>query len=84
MASRDDVIRMAREAEGQEIFANPEEGRALFYMDMDSLERFAQLVAAQAAAEEREACAKACEDYVATWQVTGRQYATAIRNRGTA
>ena len=48
---RDDVIRMAREAEGQEIFADPEEGRALFYMDMESLERFAQLVAAHAAAE---------------------------------
>lgn len=49
--NRDDVIRMARESKGDEIFADPEEGRALFYMDMRALERFAQLVAAQAAAE---------------------------------
>jgi hypothetical protein len=98
--TKDDVIKMAREAEGQEIFADPEEGRALFYMDMESLERFAQLVAAQAAAEEREACAKYIErqrvmvmdplqmrtaDQVAQGQKQMCKFlAAAIRARGTA
>jgi hypothetical protein len=52
MLSRDDVIRMAREAGFGEKY--PWEALTMF-------ERFAQLVAAQAAAEERDACAKVCE-----------------------
>ena len=50
--TRDDVIKMAREAGFCEKY--PWEALTMF-------ERFAQLVAAQAAAEEREACAKVCE-----------------------
>ncbi len=82
--NRDDVIKMAREAEGQEIFADPEEGRALFYMDMESLERFAQLVAAQ----EREEISSmvADEDTPECGSSGGMRAAIlyAIRNRGTA
>ena len=47
--SRDDIIRMAREVHDGVVFM-PED-----------LERFANLVAAAAKAEEREACAKVCE-----------------------
>ena len=49
--TRDDIIRMAREAGGREVGV---------YWDMTvfMLERFAALVAAQ----EREACARVCEE----------------------
>lgn len=48
---RDTIIRLAREAEGDE------QHHGMWRMHVEDLERFAALVAAA----EREACAKACE-----------------------
>ncbi len=48
--TREDIIHMAREVWPRAVLPFPE------------LERFAALVAAAAKAEEREACAKVCED----------------------
>jgi len=50
--TRDDIIRMAREAGGSR--EDPSD-----LLTLDILERFAEL----AVAEEREACAKVCEAY---------------------
>ncbi len=50
---REDIIRMAREAECSETF-----GADVFAFTVEELERFAALIAAT----EREACAKVCED----------------------
>ena len=75
--NQDDLIRMAR-------VADPfgERGR-LFDMAQltpETLVRFAALVAAAAKAEEREACAKACEE---TRIVKGGEvFAAKIRARG--
>jgi hypothetical protein len=92
--NRDDVIRMVGASKVEEIFVDMGDGRVLFSMSMEGLERFAQLVAAQAAAEEREACAESCDVPldVDDWEVQcgaeGRQLcndlARAIRARGTA
>lgn len=80
---RDLIVRMTRDSKGEEIFVDMEDGRALFYMSMENLERFAQLVAAQAAAEEREACAQLVRDMgFAGWDMP--TIADRIRNRGTA
>ena len=46
----------------------------------DHLERFAALVEAAARADEREECAKVCEEDGLLW---GQRYAAAIRARGT-
>ena len=60
--TREDIIRMAREADsyagkhGPSAWRHPDEFAA--FRD----ERFATLVAAAAKAEEREACAKVCEE----------------------
>lgn len=54
--TRDDILRMAREAGGLQ------EG-LYFDIDVHSLERFAVLVAAA----EREACAKVCEHMWRSW-----------------
>ena len=68
--TRDDIIRMAREA-----WTTEKIGVLQFYRI--ELEAFANLVAAQ----EREACARVCEgDGVR--QVTGDECAVAIRARG--
>ena len=64
--TRDDIIRMAREAG----FFDPELTQVL-----PSVERFAALVAAA----EREACAKVCEYY---FSHGARDIADAIRARG--
>ena len=48
--TRDEIIRMAREA-------GAHEKHLVMYMDFDDLERFAAIVAAA----EREACAKLCD-----------------------
>ena len=72
---RDDIIRMAREA-GFEVY-----GTDVWITDgwwLEELERFAALVAAA----EREACAKAVEDYCGAWDDEGYALATAIRARG--
>ena len=73
--TRDDMIRMAREA-GWE-YAHGDSG-------YEPLWRFAALVAAA----EREACAKLCDDLDwsqdSTWQVATLDCAAAIRARGQA
>jgi hypothetical protein len=104
MPNRDDVIKMAIEA-GMEVHERKGEVRigSAILTGADSteqVERFAQLVAAQAAAEEREACAKYIErqrvmvmdplqmrtaDQVAQGQKQMCKFlAAAIRARGTA
>lgn len=45
--------------------------------DAGFLRRFAALVAAH----EREQCALVCENYQATWAVSGKEFAKAIRAR---
>ena len=73
--TRDDIIRMAREAGFERLgtYASFGEDWVGF---TESLELFANL----AAAAEREACAKVCE---AQGEYGDEQYATAIRARGT-
>jgi hypothetical protein len=70
----DDIIRMAREAGGDDW--------GLFRDFMPELERFANLVAAA----EREECAKVCENLVIEHpgraDLTAQQCAFAIRERG--
>ena len=79
MVSREDIIKLAREADsyagkhGPSAWRHPDEFAA--FRD----ERFATLVAAAAKAEEREACAKVCEEEGLLW---GQRYAAAIRARG--
>jgi len=65
--TRDDIIRLAREASSESDYDFP---------NTSALERFAALVAAA----EREACAKMCEAYIA--EMIGREMAAAIRARG--
>ena len=77
--TRDDIIRMAREAGDVETDSR---GRETFSFDCYGLERFAALVAAA----EREACAKVCEniceyDAMCDGYYTDT-YAAAIRARG--
>ena len=68
--NRDDIIRMAKEAD---LWMTSDERVA-------AVERFAALVAAA----EREACAKVCEVAEDDEFYTGKQYAAAIRARGEA
>jgi hypothetical protein len=85
--TRDDIIRMAHKAGGYTTEHYPDEWR----LDVDDLDRFADLVAAA----EREACAKICEqlqipnviygahpDYVDGKLMAVEQCADAIRARG--
>jgi hypothetical protein len=65
--TRDDIIRLAREASSESDYDFP---------NISALERFANLVAAA----EREACAKMCEAYIA--EMIGKEMAAAIRARG--
>ena len=75
---REDIIRMAREA-GCKPFRSPKHWDDVqVFATPDVLERFAVLVAAH----EREACAKAVEDYCGAWDDEGYALATAIRSRG--
>lgn len=53
--NRDDIIRMAREANIKQAIETP------YLLMVHELERFAALVAAAARAEENEACAKVCD-----------------------
>ena len=71
---REDIIRMAREAQA----AYPKE-RGAFSLSLAQLERFAALVAAA----EREACAKVCEniDEPLDASAVGTACAAAIRAR---
>ena len=75
---RDDIIRMAREAELPLAWIS-ESG----VLTWSELERFAALVAAH----EREACAKICEETTASWSEYAynsgcNDCAAAIRERG--
>lgn len=76
--TRDDIIRMAREAGMEQeglMFYSPYDDE--FDVHIDHLEAFTKLVAAA----EREACAKVCEE--AHWSLDDRnEYAAAIRARG--
>jgi len=76
--TRDDIVRMAREAR----LAEHTHPYKLWSASDDGLERFATLVAAA----EREACAKVCDDLVLAHpgraDLTAQQCALAIRERG--
>ncbi len=85
--TRDEVIRMAREA-GAKDYGTGEEGVTALMLRDDAIERFFHM--AQAA--EREACAKLCESMDLEWKdqpdigqaelATLMDCALAIRNRG--
>ena len=79
--NREDIIRMAREAEPITQF----DCTTPWVEDYDltpHLERFAALVAADEREKEREACAKLC-DYLWEYKVAeAHECATAIRKRG--
>lgn len=72
--TRDDIIRMAKEAGFMQRHNNPRE----WWMLTEHIERFAALVAAA----EREACAKVVEQYTGAWDDQGYALAQAIRQRG--
>ncbi len=78
--TREDIIRMAREAGIRDCTCNGEFG---------CLERFAALVAAASEAKEREACAKVCEENAddgteGEWDSACINCADHIRDRGQA
>jgi hypothetical protein len=76
--TRDDIIRMAREAGWKDLREFDSEMRDDIFMGKtQDLERFAALVAAA----EREACAKVCDDLV-LHQYSASGCAAAIRARG--
>ena len=77
--NRDDIIRMAREVGLESIIDICADGsRIVGIPDFDKLERFAALVVAQ----EREACAKVCEELGYHVMRGGLTCADAIRERG--
>ena len=69
--TREDIIRMAREAGGQQDEVD-------MYFDYEQLERFAALVAEH----ERNACAKVCDDMDHNGVMIAADCAAAIRARG--
>jgi len=71
--NREDIIRMAREAG----FRDTTTPVVALGVSWEQVQRFAALVAAH----EREACAKAVEDYCGAWDDEGYALATAIRAR---
>ena len=77
--TRDDIIRMAKEAGWKRVGRNPETGPE-FPVLIGNLERFAALVAAA----EREACAKVAGSYEPTCDTCPSGVANAIRARGEA
>ena len=73
--TRDDIIRMAKEAWLRRtgcVWTEPK------HWSKNELVRFAELVAAA----EREACAKVVEDYCGAWDDKGYALSAAIRARG--
>ena len=78
--TQQDTIEMIGEAGGYG-HNTCEQNEKSFYPFM---ERFAKLVEERAAAKEREACAKVCEDYgrAEEMQAIGNDFAQAIRARG--
>ena len=78
--TRDDIIRMAREA-GFGFMTEKPKSATHMQCGIDDLERFAALVAAA----EREACAKVCDDVNNEYdgeEVSASWIAAAIRARG--
>jgi hypothetical protein len=86
-----DVIEMAREAGGREVDKDdPQCCIGSMAFDEHELKAFADLVRA----DEREACAKVCDELsppcgynlteISFWDVTSLECAAAIRNRGQA
>ena len=78
--NREDIIRMAREARFAE---GMYWGNEVWEAKTGNLERFAALAAEWGAKQEREACAKVCEEVL--WPDSGRwavDFAAAIRSRG--
>ena len=74
--TKDDIIRMAREAGFEKVVAiHPDGAKTVTVAPVPELLTFANLVAAA----EREACAKLCEDFAGALDA-----ATAIRSRGQA
>lgn len=73
--NREDIIRMAREANIKQAIETPH------LLMVHELERFAALVFAAGADAEREACAKVVEDYCGAWDDGGYALAAAIRAR---
>lgn len=74
--TRDEIMQMAREADGHAYTNRHAIDETAFAFSLDRLERFANLVAEK----EREACAKLCED---RWQYgTATDCSQAIRARG--
>lgn len=69
--TRDDIIRMAREA-------GAHEKHLVMYMDFDDLERFAALVEAA----EREACAKVCDEETLIRTKAGQSHPEESDSRG--
>ena len=74
--TRDDIIRMAKEAGWKRVGRNPETGPE-FPVLIGNLERFAALVAAH----EREECAKVCEAEGQRIDASWSSCAAAIRSR---
>ena len=82
---REEIIRITREAglrvgtnlSGVVLVGSPAE-IGLAHLTIEELEHFVALVAAA----EREACAKAVEDYCGAWDDEGYALAAAIRARG--
>ena len=74
--NRDDIIKLAREAG----FRDTTTPVVALGVSWEQVQRFAALIAAA----EREACAKAVEDYCGAWDDEGYALATAIRARGQA
>ena len=89
--NREDITRMAREAGGIDM-TNHIAGGITAWLGtgtQEFLERFAQLVAADAIAKEREACAKVCEELAKLSRISDTdsmwewgECAAAIRARG--
>jgi hypothetical protein len=78
--TQDEIIEMARQV-GKNLETSDEGYRLWTY---EALEAFAKLVAEKAAAKEREACAKVCDDIHANYEAEDvfSSYAEAIRARG--
>ena len=72
--NREDIIRMAREAG----FRDTTTPVVALGVSWEQVQRFAALVAAA----EREACAKAVEDYCGAWDDEGYALSATIRTRG--
>ena len=75
--TREDIIRMAREAG-----FDPHDMSDDFTCNLVDIERFAALVAAAARAEENEACAKVCDGMDHNGVMIAADCAAAIRARG--